>query len=322
MEQNVNYVYEDEMEIDLREIFFTLLNKWHIIFLSGVLCALLGLLAAMFLMPEKFQSKTSIYIYDQQKESMSYTDLQISTVLTKDYEVLIKGRAVLETVIEELELDCSYSALNSMVTVNVPESTRIVEIIVETTDPYLSKDIADAVREVSSETIKSVMSVDAVNVVEAANLPEGKSSPSISKFTLLGGMLGVVAASGIILLLFLTNDTIRSQEDVEKYLGLSVLGTIPYEEELKAEGKKKSHRFGGDFLHEKMRRPGGQRICFLLSGSLFLGFHHIGDVQGAQNAVVIVTGVAGLGDEGQLDGRIFHRDLGHGLTDAVGGDAG
>ena len=245
MEQNVNYVHEDEMEIDLKELFFVLLSKWHLIILSGLMCALIGLLAAMFVMPEKFQSKTSIYIYDQQKESMSYSDLQISTVLTKDYEVLIKGRAVLEEVIEELDLDCSYSALNSMVTVNVPDSTRIVEIIVETTDPYLSKDIADAVREVSSETIKSVMNVDAVNVVETANLPEAKSSPSISKFTVLGGMLGCVAAAGIIVLLFLTNDTIRSQEDVEKYLELGVLGTIPLAEDQKT-GEKKG----------KTRKPG------------------------------------------------------------------
>lgn len=240
MEKNVNYVHEDEMEIDLREIFFTLLNKWHLIFLSGLMCALIGLLAAMFLMPEKFQSKTSIYIYDQQqKETMSYSDLQMSTVLTKDYEVLIKGRAVLEEVIEELDLNCSYGVLNSMVTVNVPDSTRIVEIIVETSDPYLSKDIADAVREISSETIKSVMNVDAVNVVESANLPEGKSSPSVSKYTMLGGMLGCVAAAGIILLLFLTNDTIRSQEDVEKYLELGVLGTIPLADGEKTEDKKK-----------------------------------------------------------------------------------
>lgn len=238
MEQNVNYVHENEMEIDLKELFFILLNKWHLIFLSGLMCALIGLLAAMFLMPEKFQSKTSIYIYDQQKESMSYADLQISTVLTKDYEVLIKGRTVLEEVIEELNLDCSYKALYSMVTVNVPDSTRIVEIIVETTDPYLSKDIADAVREESSETIKSVMGVDAVNVVETANLPEGKSSPSVSKYTVLGGMLGCVAAAGMIILLFLMNDTIRSQEDVEKYLDLGVLGTIPLAEIQKSDEKK------------------------------------------------------------------------------------
>lgn len=238
MRENINYLHEEDMEIDLRELFFVLLSKWHMIFLSGLMCALIGLLAAMFLVPEKFQSKTSIYIYDQQKESMSYSDLQISTVLTKDYEVLIKGRTVLETVIEELDLNCSYSALNSMVKVNVPDSTRIVEIFVQTTDPYLSKDIADAVREVSSETIKSVMGVDAVNVVETANLPEGKSSPSISKYTVLGGMFGAVVAVGIIVILFLTNDTIRSQEDVEKYLELGVLGTIPLTEDLKVDSRK------------------------------------------------------------------------------------
>ena len=239
MEQNVSYVHESEMEIDLRELFFVLLDKWHLIFLSGLMCALIGLLAAMFLIPEKFESKTSIYIYEQQKESISYSDLQISTVLTKDYEVLIKGRAVLEKVIEKLELNCSYGAINSMVKVRVPDSTRIVEIIVETTDPYLSKDIADAVREVASETIKSVMGVDAVNVVETANLPEGKSSLSASKCAILGGILGCVTTVGILMILFLINDTIRSQEDVEKHLGLAVLGTIPLSERLEENEKRR-----------------------------------------------------------------------------------
>lgn len=239
MEQNKNYIREEELEIDLIELFFVLLSKWHLLFLTGLLCAMIGLLSSMFLMSEKYQSKTSIYIYEQQKETISYTDLQISTVLTKDYEVLIKGRTVLEKVIEELELDCSYGALNSMITVNVPDSTRIVEIIVKTTDPYLSKDIADAVREVASATIKDVMGVDAVNVVETANLPEGKSGPNVSKYTMLGGALGVVAAAGIIIVLFLSNDTIRSQEDVERYLELGVLGTIPLDETLEAEEKKR-----------------------------------------------------------------------------------
>lgn len=240
MEQKVNYVYDDEMEIDLKELFFVLLSKWHLIFLTGILCALIGLLSAMFFIPEKFESKTSIYVYDQQKDGISYTDLQVSTVLTKDYEVLIKSRTVLEDVIESLDLDMSYGALSSAVTVTVPESTRIVEIRVSTADPYLSKDIADAVCEIARKSIVEIMGVDAVNVVETANLPEGKSGPSVSKYTMLGGILGGVAACGIIILLFLLNDTIRTQEDVEKYLGVSVLGAIPYEEELKADEKKKN----------------------------------------------------------------------------------
>ena len=83
------------------------------------------------------------------------------------------------------------------------------------------------------------MGVDAVNVVETANLPEGKSSPSVSKFTLLGGMAGGVLACGIVVLLFLLNDTICTQDDVEKYLELSTLGIIPMDDALVRDEKKR-----------------------------------------------------------------------------------
>lgn len=238
MEQNQSY-YEDEMEIDLKELFFALSQKWYLISLSVFFCAVLGLLSAMFLIPEKFESRTSIYIYNQQSENMTYTDLQTGSTLTKDYEVLVKGRNVLESAVEALDLDLTYEEINSMVTVNVPANTRIVEIVVQTTDPYLSKDIADAVREISSKNISRVMGVDAVNVVEKANLPEKKCSPSISKFTLLGAVAGLVISCGIIIVLFLLNDTIRTQDDVEKYLGLSIIGIIPLDDTLAADEKKR-----------------------------------------------------------------------------------
>lgn len=239
MEQKQTYLYEEEIEIDLKELFLVLLNKWHLILSSGLLCALIGLVCAMFVIPEKFESKTSIYIYNQQTENVTYTDLQTGSTLTKDYEVLVKGRTVLESAVEKLGLDLTYEEINDMVSVNVPASTRIVEISVQTTDPYLSRDIADAVREISSKNIAEVMGVDAVNVVEKANLPEEKCSPSVTKFILIGGMLGVVLACGVAVVMFLLNDTIRTQDDVEKYLGLSTLGVIPMDETLVANEKKR-----------------------------------------------------------------------------------
>lgn len=239
MEQNQTYRYEDEMEIDLKELFFVLLGKWYIIALSCILCALIGLTYAKFLIPEKFESKTSIYIYNQEKENVTLADLQTGSTLTKDYEVLVKGRNVLESTIEKLGLNLSYGAIRGMVSVNVPDSTRIVEITVQTTDPYLSRDIADVIREISSKKIAEVMGVDAVNVVEPANLPETKCSPSISKYTFMGGMVGLILSCGIMVVMFLFNDTIRTQEDVEKYLDLSTLGIIPIDEILAADEKKR-----------------------------------------------------------------------------------
>lgn len=187
MEESRNY--DEEIVIDLKELLYTLLEKWKLIFLSALFCALVGMCISMFLMPEKFESKTSIYIYNQQDDGMTYSDLQTGSTLTKDYEVLIKGRTVLESVIEKLSLELSYKDLNSMISVSVPDSTRIVEITVETTDPYLSRDIADAVRETASKNIAEVMGIDAVNVVENANLPEKKSGPSVKKYTFLQGTI-------------------------------------------------------------------------------------------------------------------------------------
>ena len=84
--------------------------------------------------------------------------------------------------------------------------------------------------------IKNVMDIDAVNVVETANIPEQKVSPSISKNGVIGGLVGVLIAAAVILISYLSNDTIKTQEDVERYLQLSTLGTIPL---LQTDKKKK-----------------------------------------------------------------------------------
>lgn len=237
MEHTKNYIFRDEGEIDLKDLGFVLFSKLHLIILTAFFCALIGIAYAMFMIPERYESNTSIYIYDQEKESITYTDLQMGTVLTKDYEILVKGRAVLEEVVKQLGLNLTYEQIDSMVSVSVPSSTRIVEISVRTTDPYLSREIADTVREVSSKNIADIMGVDAVNVVETANLPEKKCSPSIKKHALIGGAFGVTVASAIAVIMFLLNDTIRTQDDVDNYLGLSTLGIIPLEENMEEEGK-------------------------------------------------------------------------------------
>lgn len=251
---NQNQTYEnDELEIDLKELFFVLLDKWYVILLSGLALALAAMCYAKFLIPEKFESGTSIYIYNQQSENVTYNDLQTGSSLTKDYEVLVKSRTVLESVIQTLELEMDYEQLSGLVTVNVPANTRIVEIKVQTTDPYLSKDIADTVREIAGKNIAEVMGVDAVNVVEKANLPEEKCSPSIGKYTILGGMLGVLAACAVFIILYLLNDTIRTQDDVEKYLGLSVIGLIPMDAAMAAESRKRKKGRKKELSKQKSR---------------------------------------------------------------------
>ena len=93
--------------------------------------------------------------------------------------------------------------LSDTITTTNPANTRILTIQVENEDPELAREIADAVRGSASETIKDIMKIEAVNTVEEANLPTAPSSPSVFRNTLLGGVLGIILAMGVIILIYI-----------------------------------------------------------------------------------------------------------------------
>lgn len=234
----------NEIEIDLLEIIHILLRRFWIILGAGVIAALICFGISAYVLAPVYESTTKIYILNKTNNTaVTYTDVQMGTQLTKDYAELINSRYVIEKVIGQLSLeDMEYKDLMKKVSVNTPVDTRIVSITVEHTDPALAMRIADCIREVAGEHIQNVMDIEAVNVVEAANMPMEKSGPSVAKWTLIGGATGVFFACAFILILFLLDDTIKSSEDVEKYLGLSTLAMIPVIAEDDTEKKKKRKR--------------------------------------------------------------------------------
>ncbi|OUP64775.1 protein-tyrosine kinase [Drancourtella sp. An177] len=231
----------DEVTIDLTELFMALWRKVHIIVLAGIFVGLLALVGTKLFVTPMYTSTTKFYVSSQtdQNTSVTYTDLQTSTQLTKDYAELVKSRPVLEEVISVLDLDMKPQALASKITVTTPADTRVMSISVVDADPKQAKDIADAAREAVSVQIKEIMNVDSVKPVEKANLPEGPSSPNVMRNAMIGGILGVLLAAGIIVLIFLLDDTIKTPEDVENYLGLNVLASIPIYEGTGAKNKKR-----------------------------------------------------------------------------------
>lgn len=147
--------------------------------------------------------------------------------MTKDYAELINSRYVLEEVIQKLGLETEYRNLRKQVRVATPADTRIVSITVEDIEPARAMQTANCICEVASSHIQNVMDIEAVNVVEPANTPTVKASPSVTKWTLLGGIAGVLIICISIFMQYAMDDTIKSSEDVEKYLGLSTLALIP-----------------------------------------------------------------------------------------------
>lgn len=239
-----NQRVDDEIEIDLLEIFGVLLSKAWLILGIGFFTALVCFAVSKFVLIPYYDSTTKIYILNKtDNATVTYSDVQMGTQLTKDYAELINSRYVLEEVIKELSLEEDYQKLLKKVSVNTPTDTRIVSITVEDEDPAQAMDTANCIREVASEHIQNVMDIEAVNVVETANMPLEKAGPSVVKWTIIGGVAGIFLMCAVILIRYLLDDTIRSSEDVERYLGLSTLALIPaVSDEESSKKKKKKQR--------------------------------------------------------------------------------
>ena len=232
----------DEIEIDLGEVFHLVISKLGVIILSGILLGVLSIIGTMLFITPKYESTTKIMVLNKQdNNTLTSADMQTSTQLTKDYAELIQSRTVLEGVIAQLNLDMTYKEMLNKVSVETSSDSRIVSISVTDEDPYTASEIANAVRDMAAEHIQSVMDIEAVNVVDTANIPNEKASPSLAKNGVIGGLLGVIIAMAAVIIIYL-NDTIKVEEDVERYLGLSVLGSIPFSEKESRSKKKKSRK--------------------------------------------------------------------------------
>lgn len=220
---------DDEMEIDLLELFQVLLQKAWVIILCMVIGAGLAFGGTKMLLTPKYSASSQIYILTKTTSVTSLADIQMGAQLTVDFEVLAKSRPVVEKVIDELNLDYTYEELVEMITTLNPSDTRILKMTVENEDPNLAKEIANAMAEVTAERVAYIMTTDKPKIVEEAVTPEKPSSPSTVKNTALGGILGAVLAMGIIVIIYLMNDTIQTEEDVRKYLDLNTLAALPLE---------------------------------------------------------------------------------------------
>lgn len=230
---------EEVLEIDLGELFGLLLHRILPISICGLVLGVVAFAISMFVLVPQYESTTKVYILNKQtNNTITYSDTQLATQLTKDYGELIASRYVLERVIAEQGLDSTYEGLKARVRVENTRDTRIIGITVKDSDPVRAQYIANAIRDVSAEHIKTVMDIEAVNIVDKANLPKEPVEPSVMKWTAMGVILGAVGCIAFVVIKFMLDDTIKYSEDIEKYLGLSTLALIPV---MQGEGQDKTN---------------------------------------------------------------------------------
>ena len=217
----------EELEIDLIELMYRLLEKAKLIILVAIAGAIIaGVITFQFMTPT-YTATSKLYVLNSKDSALSLSDLQIGTQLASDYIEVFSNWHVHEMVIQRLGLDTTYTELDKRVSVSNPSGTRILYIKVNAESPEAAKDLADTYALVAQEFIAAKMETEMPNVFEEALTPSKPSSPNKTRNVILGFLLGAVLACGIVVVQFLTDDRIRTSESLEKYLNMPTLGMMP-----------------------------------------------------------------------------------------------
>ena len=222
---------QEEMEIDLLEIFYLLLHKWKLIVLSTVLTGVCGLLISLFLVTPQYESTSVLYVLSKSTSITSLADIQMGSSLTNDYVEVVTSRPIIEQVIQNLGLEGeTYKSIKDKISTDNPANTRLLKITVRDSNPKIAKAIADELANVSKSFISIKMDQAAPTVTQYGYDDGEPVTPNTVKNTVLGALLGAVLAMAVVIVSFLLNDTIMTTDDIEKKLGMTVLASIPMDE--------------------------------------------------------------------------------------------
>lgn len=226
-------IIQQEDTIDLLELFWVLVNHWKIILLTMLIAAMLAGVYYLVGVKPSYQADASIFITNNESV-ITVSDLQLSSELTEDYAKIIKSRNVLKQVIKELDLDLDYRGLSKLVSVTNPDNSHIITITVTCGDVELCRDIANSLMNIGLDRIYQVVGSSEPTVIDYSEAEAvDEITPALTKYLAIGLLLGLIAACGLICVRYMTDTTLKTEDDLKRYLDIPVLSVVPYYEEKK-----------------------------------------------------------------------------------------
>ena len=211
-------------------LFHELVKCWKSLLASMVLiAAVFGLYSKITFVPE-YDASAEMYVLTKSTSITSLADIQVGTSLTNDYEYVITGRTVLSKVINNLNMDETYEELKQRVSIENPTDTRVLRIVVTDTDYDVAKAVADEIANVSSQYIADNMDQSQPKIIQKAYASKIPVNNNILKNTVIGAVLGLFLAAGMVVLGYMLDDTISNADDMESRTGLEVLASLPVDE--------------------------------------------------------------------------------------------
>lgn len=213
-------------ELTIKDIVRAILDHIVLVVLIPAAAVTLTAFVCWNLIPATYTAETSIYVLNRTSDgAISYTDVNTSTLLVKDYEALAKSNRVQDGAAELLGLE---DLEDFQVFVSSESSTRLIYVNVEGREPAATANVANAIAAKLSECIVDVMKVENISIIDSAVPPEEPSGPNALRNMLIAGVIGLIISIGTALVLEVINTSIRTSDDVETLLGLPVLAQIPH----------------------------------------------------------------------------------------------
>ncbi|RHV68823.1 MULTISPECIES: YveK family protein [Clostridia] len=242
---------EKEMEIDLLSLFFYLIQKWKILLLGAIIGGILAEGMTLLKTP-MYQSTSTLYMLSKTTSITSMADLQLGSELSSDFTIIASSKPVVDAAVESLKEDKNITLtrgqIQNMLSVANKEDTRMLSITVTSDDPELSYEVADAVTTAAVAQMAAITQTDPPTIVEHPEVASDAMDNGMRKNLAVGILAGLVLVAAIYVILYMMNDRIQTEEDIQTYLDATVLGVIPVDKELayysKQEEKNEKGRHG------------------------------------------------------------------------------
>lgn len=239
--QNLRRQEDDVVTIDLLELGRLIWRNIWIVVIGIVAGAVLTFLVTKIFITPKYQATSTIYILSKTTSITSLADLQIGSQLAGDFEIIATTRELIDKVIKDENLDKTYDELKKAIKVTNPSNTHMLRIAVTDKDPETAARISNAIADELREEIAEVMNTDRPSTVEKAVVPKDPSSPNVKRNVVIGALVLAVLAILVIVIKHLSDDTIKDEDDVRKYLELDTLASFPI---LKEKGTTRTKKAG------------------------------------------------------------------------------
>lgn len=246
---------EKTFEIDIKRLLLELLYKAWIMILAAVIFAIGAYVYAKTRLTPRYTASVSLYVnnYDSlvnpEIKKVSSSDIYTSQALVQTYLTFLSTEKVLDEVSFRLNDKYTASQIRGMMSANAMNETEIFQVSITSTDPIEAAQIVNIIADMAPTVITNYIEGSSVKVVDYAKVPTTRSFPVYRKYIMLGFMAGGGLAAIVIILMFLFNSKITSEEDIKKLFTAPVIGKIPNFEQRTASNS--AYNYGYGYINKK-----------------------------------------------------------------------